>query len=462
MAEAIWSYPTRILFGNGSVGDVGKEAKALGATRVLLVSDPGVSKAGLIGPVERTLVGAGVEVTRFDAISTNPTEAECRAAADAYRGARADGVVGVGGGAALDVAKLVRVLVSEPLPLEEYDDAVGGDAKLKGVFPPMIAIPTTAGTGSEVGRSAVATLEKTGKKTVIFHPKLIPSVAVLDPRMTESLPAAITAATGFDALTHCIEALLSKGDHPMADAIALKGVQLCGRYLERAVKSPHDLDARGAMLKAAMMGGVAFQKGLGVCHSMAHPLGAKHDLHHGLANALCLPAVLDFNRSAVQARIAEVARALGVRDSDEDTLAFECSGAVRALRHKVGLPEGLRAIGISEQHVHKLAKLALEDACHRSNPRECTDQDLEQLYRVSLWPTPAARTAARLHRAAGQPKTAARCPSSKSSSGAASSTRPRPTRSWPHTSQRHTAWGTAASTPPPTASPSATSWPSSC
>jgi alcohol dehydrogenase class IV len=343
-----------------------------------------VTRAGLTTQVERALISGGVECAHFDQISPNPTEAEVRAAAGAFREAKADGVVAVGGGAALDVAKIVRVIVSEPLPLDEYDDAIGGDAKMKGVFPPMIAIPTTAGTGSEVGRSGVATLEKTGKKTIIFHPKLIPNVAVLDPRMTESLPPHITAATGFDALTHCIEAFLAKGDHPMADAIALKGIQLCGKYLERAVKSPHDLDARGAMLKASMMGAVAFQKGLGVCHSLAHPLGAEHNLHHGLANAICLPAVLDFNRSAVQPRIAEIARALGVRGSDEDTLAFECSGAVRALRHKIGLPEGLRAQGIADKDIAKLARLAFEDACHGSNPRSCSEQDMDQLYRVSL------------------------------------------------------------------------------
>ena len=384
MAEAIWSYPTRILFGIGATGDLGKEARALGITRALLVSDPGVTRAGLIEPVERALASADVSAARFDAISTNPSEAEARAAAKAYAESGADGVVAIGGGAALDVAKVVRVLATESLPLEELDDAIGGDAKMKGVFPPMIAVPTTAGTGSEVGRSGVVTVAKTGRKTVIFHPKLIPNVAVLDPKMTESLPAPITAATGFDALTHCIEAYLSKGDHPMADAIALKGIGLCGKYLERAVKNPHDLDARGGMLKAAMMGAVAFQKGLGVCHSLAHPLGAEHNLHHGLANAVCLPAVLDFNRSAVQARIAEIARALGVRGTDEDTLAFECSGAVRALRHKIGLPEGLRSEGITEQHLPKLARLAFEDACHRANPRTVSEQDLEQLYRVSM------------------------------------------------------------------------------
>jgi alcohol dehydrogenase class IV len=384
MAEATWNYPTRIVFGSGAVADIGSEAKALGVTRALIVSDAGVSRAGLLAPIEQALAEKGVESARFEGISTNPSEAEAKAAADAYRSMKADGVVAVGGGAPLDVGKLVRILVTETLPLAEYDDAKGGDAKMKAIFPPMIAVPTTAGTGSEVGRSAVATLAATGRKTIFFHPKLIPNVAILDPRMTETLPAKITAATGFDALTHSIEAFLSKGDHPMADAIALKSIELVGRYLERAVKQPDDLEARGGLLKAAMMGAVAFQKGLGACHSLAHPLGAEHDVHHGLANALCLPAVLDFNRSVVPARVAAVARALGVRGDDEDALAFECAGAVRALRQKVGLPDGLAAIGLSDQNVEKLAPLAFEDVCHGSNPRACSVQDLLQLYRVSL------------------------------------------------------------------------------
>jgi 4-hydroxybutyrate dehydrogenase len=384
MAAAVWNYPTRILFGDGAASDLGGEAKKLGVARALIVSDPGVTRAGLLEPLVRSLEAQGIAVARFDAISTNPSEAEAKAATEAYRRANADGVVAVGGGAPLDVAKVVRILATEALPLEEYDDAKGGDAKMKAQFPPMIAVPTTAGTGSEVGRSAVVTSATTGRKTIFFHPKLIPNVAVLDPRLTESLPAKITAATGFDALTHSIEAFLAKGDHPMADAIALKSIELCARYLERAVKQPDDLEARGAMLKAAMMGAVAFQKGLGVCHSLAHPLGAEHDLHHGLANALCLPAVLDFNRSAVQGRIASVARMLGVRGEDEDTLASACSGAVRALRHKVGLPDGLAAMGIGDAHIPKLAKLAFEDVCHSSNPRACTEHDMEQLYRASL------------------------------------------------------------------------------
>ncbi|HEX6242821.1 MAG TPA: iron-containing alcohol dehydrogenase [Polyangiales bacterium] len=384
MAEATWNFPTRILFGDGAVTDIGKEASTLGITRALIVTDGGVVRAGLLGPVERALAAKDIEFQRFEGISTNPSEAEARAATDAYRSAGANGVVAIGGGAPLDVGKMVRILATESLPLAEYDDAKGGDAKMKAVFPPMIAVPTTAGTGSEVGRSAVATLASTGKKTIFFHPRLIPNVAILDPRMTESLPAKITAATGFDALTHAIEAFLSKGDHPMADAIALKAVELVARFLEPAVKQPHDLEARGALLKAATMGAVAFQKGLGACHSLAHPLGAEHDMHHGLANALCLPAVLDFNRSVVGARVAAVARALGVRGDDEETLSFECAGAVRALRHKVGLPGGLGEMGIQDAHVEKLARLAFEDACHSCNPRSCTEQELAQLYRVSM------------------------------------------------------------------------------
>jgi alcohol dehydrogenase class IV len=384
MAQATWNYPTRILFGEGAVRDVGPEACTLGATRVLIVSDPGVTRAGLVAPVQAALKESGVESQVFDALSSNPTEAEARAAGDAYKQAKADAVVAVGGGAALDIGKMVRILATETGPLEEYDDAKGGDAKMKGVFPPMIAVPTTAGTGSEVGRSAVATLASTGKKTIFFHPKLMPNVAILDPRMTATMPAHITAATGFDALTHSIEAFLAKGDHPIADAIALKSIEFVGRYLERAVKTPDDMEARGYMLKAAMMGAAAFQKGLGVCHSLAHPLGAEHDVHHGLANALCLPAVLEFNRSVLEERVAQVARALGVRDHDDKSAAAACADVVRKLREKVGIASGLASVGITEAHLAKLSKLAMEDGCHACNVRPCTEDDMISLYRASL------------------------------------------------------------------------------
>ena len=385
MTHVAWHFPTRILFGEGCVRDAGSEAKKLGASRLLIVSDPGVAKASLLDPVEEGLSAAGLTSERFTDISSNPTEAEVLAATEAYRASGADGVIGVGGGAALDVAKLVRILVDHPLPLDQYDDAKGGDAHMSGDFPPMLAVPTTAGTGSEVGRSGVATLASTGLKTVFFHANLIPNVALLDPVMTVSLPGQVTAATGFDALSHNMEAFYAKGDHPIADAIALEGISLVAKYLVQAVEDGHDLEARGAMLKAATMGAIAFQKGLGVCHSLAHPLGSEHGIHHGLANALVMPAALDFNRTKAPARVAEIARRLGARGGDDvDTLAFECAGAVRALRKAAGLPEGLGEVGLSEAELPKLADLAVKDGCHQLNPRACTRDDMLSLYRASL------------------------------------------------------------------------------
>ena len=257
----VWSFPTRILFGEDAADTLPAELKALGGTKAFFVTDQGVRGAGLVDPLVTALVEAGVESVIFDALSSNPLETEVLSAKDAYIAAGADCIVAVGGGSPIDVAKIVRLASTHPLPLAQYDDAIGGDAKVTHDVPPMIAIPTTAGTGSEVGRSGVVTLQATNKKTVIFSPKLLPNVAILDPKLTESMPPRTTAATGMDALTHLVEAYCSKGDHPMADAIALEGIRLCGEYLERSVHDGKDLEARGGMLKASMMGAVAFQKG---------------------------------------------------------------------------------------------------------------------------------------------------------------------------------------------------------
>jgi alcohol dehydrogenase class IV len=381
-----WSFPTRILFGDGAVDETGTEATKLGAKHALIVTDRGVVRAGLTEGVTESLKKAGIAWSTYDDTASNPEEASVDAAVDAFRGAKADLVIGVGGGAPLDVAKLVRLRATHTLPLAEYDDAIDGWQKVTNDVPPMIAIPTTAGTGSEVGRSGVVSLVTHGhkRKVVIFAPRLMPNVAILDPRLTVGLPAKLTAATGFDALTHCIEAYCALGDHPMADAIALEGISLCAHYLERAVQEPNDIDARGAMQKSAMMGAVAFQKGLGACHSLAHPLGSELDVHHGLANALCLPAVIDYNRHTIEKKIAHVARILGTRGDDIETLAFECSGAVQALRKKCGLPASLEAVGVKEEQLPALAQLAFEDACHRSNPRPCSKDDLLALYKASM------------------------------------------------------------------------------
>jgi alcohol dehydrogenase class IV len=379
-----WSFPTRILFGEGSVAETGPEARRLGGRKALIVTDRGIRAAGLALEVQRALEKAGVVAEVFDDVGTNPTEAEVNAASAAYASLGADLVVGLGGGAPLDVAKLVRLRASHTLPLAEYDELTGGEAKITQPMPPFIAIPTTAGTGSEVGRSALVTLGHTHRKTEIFSPRLLADVAILDPVLTVSLPPRLTAATGFDALTHHVEAYCAKGDHPMADAIALEGIELIAKHLPIAVSDGKNLEARGAMLKASMMGAVAAQKGLGACHSLAHALGAELDVHHGLANALCLPAVVDFNRAAVTLRIARIARILGVKGKDVDTLAFECSGKLRALRKELGLPGGLAELGVAEARLSELATFAHADAAHPANPRPCTREDLLSLYRASM------------------------------------------------------------------------------
>ena len=380
----IWTFPTRVLFGAGTVAETGREAKTLGASRALVVTDPGVREAGLVEAVTAALEKAELGAEVFDGVSTNPQEREVLAALEKWKEAKCDVVVAVGGGSVMDVAKLVRLIVTHPLPLGQYDGASGGTDRIVKQVPRMIAIPTTAGTGSEVARSSVVTLEQTGRKTIVDSPKLIPDVAILDPELTLSMPPKVTAATGFEALAECIESYCAKGDHPMADALALEAISLVAGHLERAVNDGKDITARGEMMKAAMMAAVALEKGLGACHSLAHALGSELGMHHGLASALCLPAVIDFNRGSAGARLARVAKTLGARGEDDETLCFECSGAVRALRRKVGLPEGLTAAGVEESQLPRLASLAILDVAHQLNPRPCTEDDMLALYKASM------------------------------------------------------------------------------
>jgi 4-hydroxybutyrate dehydrogenase len=372
-----WSFPTTIVFGAGAVGTVADHVKRIGAKRALLVCDAGVLKVGIAERVRALLEGGGVAAAVFSAVDPNPVEKNVFEGVAAYKAHSAECIVSVGGGSPLDAAKLIALKVTHERPLVDYDDATGGDRFIGANVPPIIAIPTTAGTGSEVGRSGVITLAATGRKTVIFSPHLLAKVALLDPELTRSMPARITAATGFDALTHCLEAYCSLGDHPMADAIAIGGLELCAKHLARAVEHGDDLAARGGMMKAAMMGAVAFQKGLGACHSLAHPLSSEKGMHHGLANALCLPAVVEFNEQVAHDRLERVRSIL-------DPSARSCGDALRALRARLSLPSGLHGDGVTEADVPKLADKAIEDACHRSNPRPVTRDDLAALYRASL------------------------------------------------------------------------------
>lgn len=377
MSTVTWSFPTTIVFGNGALSSLADHAKKAGGRRALVVCDAGVVKAGIAEKVKAVLDAAGVAAAIFSDIDPNPVEKNIVDGVAAFKAHEADLVVSVGGGSPLDAGKLIALKTTHDRPLHEYDDAIGGDAHISSNVPPILNVPTTAGTGSEVGRSGVVTLAATGRKTVIFSPYLMAKAAILDPELTVSMPPRVTAATGFDALTHCIEAYLSTGDHPMADGIALQGIELCAKHLPRAVEAGADLVARGAMMKAAMMGAVSFQKGLGVCHSLAHPLSSEKNMHHGLANALLLPAVVDFNNVVVPERVERVRRLV-------DLTATSLSNALRGLREKIGLPNGLGAEGITKADIPKLSDKAMEDACHRSNPRPCQREDMVKLYELSL------------------------------------------------------------------------------
>ncbi|HEV2472881.1 MAG TPA: iron-containing alcohol dehydrogenase [Chthonomonadales bacterium] len=374
-----FAFPTNIVFGCGAVMETGRLAKQLGATSALIVTDAGVAAAGLVAPVEKSLQDAGLRTTLFSGVSPNPTEQNVTDGTEQYRQAGADFVVGVGGGSPLDAAKAIRLKVTHPLALEKYDDNIGGEQKISPEMPPMLALPTTAGTGSEVGRSAVIICNATDRKTVIFSPYLMPTYAVCDPDLTAGMPPSITAATGMDALTHCIEAYLALPYHPMADAIALGGIKLCGASLKQAVEAGSDLAARADMMMAAMMGATAFQKGLGVTHSLAHPLSSIAGLHHGLANAVLLPYVLEFNAEACPTRYGDIAASLEIDRSPEAVVKW-----VRDTNRSIGIPDKLRTLDVQAEMIPAMLEKALQDGCHLNNPRPCRPEDFRMLYEAAV------------------------------------------------------------------------------
>jgi alcohol dehydrogenase class IV len=383
-AVSVMSWPTRVLLGAGALARLGEEVRALGVRRPLVVTDRGVVATGIAGQVEAALSEAGLRPSRHDGIHANPTDADATEGLAAYRAADCDGIVAVGGGSAIDGAKLVALLVNHPGPLSRYDDAAGGDRFVTGELPPLVAIPTTAGTGSEVGRSAVATLPDTGRKTVIFSPRLMPRAAICDPALTVGLPRTLTAWTGMDALTHSIEAYVAAGFHPLADAVALDGIRRVARALPVAARDGADLAARTDMMVAAMEGAMAFQKGLGASHALAHALTPLCGVHHGLANAIALATVCAFNVPAATARLARVAVALGEPDgAPDDVLAARAVERVEDLAREVGIPRRLRDAGVREEALPAVAAKAFEDASHRTNPRPCSEADLLALARAA-------------------------------------------------------------------------------
>ncbi len=389
-----FSYPTKILYGPGAAFELAHhlaEAAKAGADerrqRVLLVTDPGLVEVGLSERVSDLLTDAGLSVSVHSEVHGNPVEADVVAGVASLRAHDAGVIVALGGGSPMDVAKAIAVLAAHDGPLSRFDDGKGGDRLITAPMAPIYAIPTTAGTGSEVGRSGVIVCADTGVKTVIFHPDLLPRVAVLDPELTVGLPPHLTAATGMDAFTHGLEAYLAKGFHPMADAIALGCMELVVQHLPAAVARGEDLDARGHMLMAATMGATAFQKGLGIVHSMAHPLSTRYDIHHGLANALLLAPVLRWQLSAktsqftadLWARYARVARLFG---STRD--AADLPAAITDLCARVGITGRLSDHGLKAEDIDGLADEAFADSCHHGNSIPLERDDFKAAFESCL------------------------------------------------------------------------------
>jgi 4-hydroxybutyrate dehydrogenase len=381
----VLSWPTRIVLGAGAIARLPDEVRRLGMHRPLLVTDLGVVKAGLADTVIGVLSEAGIVHVLFDHVTPDPVEKDVFAGLEAYRTGDCDGIIALGGGSPLDTAKLVQLLTSHPPPLSRYDDATGGDQYVTRPLPPLLAIPTTAGTGSEVSRSGVAFLEDTARKTVVFAPALLPRTALCDPELTFGLPPRTTAATGMDAFTHCLEAYVSNGFHPLADAVAIDGIGRVARSLPLAMREPRNVHARLDMMIAAMEGAMAFQKGLGNAHALAHALTPVAGLHHGLANAVVLPAVMEFNRGVAAARLARVAVAMGEPSGTRDELlANRAIERVRALNRELGLPPRLSEAGVREPDLPRISELAFRDASHQANPRPTVAADLLAILRASF------------------------------------------------------------------------------
>jgi alcohol dehydrogenase class IV len=377
MTISRFSFPTAIHFGCGARKLVGAHLRAQGLRRPLLVTDRALAALPVLAEFLSHLDDA-LDVAVFSGVAGNPTAAQAMTGAAAFTAHAADCVIGFGGGAALDVAKIVGLLATRGGHALEYAWDHPNARPIEGDLPYFVALPTTAGTGSEVGRSSVVSEDDTHVKRVIFSPRLLARAVFADPELTVGLPPRITAATGMDALTHNVESYLSPAYHPLCDGIALEGTRIAARALARAVHEPHDLAARGDMLMASMMGAIAFQKDLGAVHSCAHALSAVCDLHHGLANALMIEPVMRFNLEAVPQKFAELAHVVGASGAD---------GFVRwlaQLKRAIGMPAGLAAAGVRREQIAALVEIAERDICHRTNPRPCTAADFERFFLQAL------------------------------------------------------------------------------
>ncbi|SED21029.1 Alcohol dehydrogenase, class IV [Rhizobiales bacterium GAS188] len=378
---ANWNYPTRVLVGPGRLAELGAACKSAGIARPLIVTDKGLADGPVILKARAALTEAGLPVAVFADVRGNPTEANVTAGLAAFRAGSHDGVVAIGGGSALDVGKTVAFMNGQTRPVWDFEDV--GDwwtrANPEGIAP-IVAVPTTAGTGSEVGRASVVTNETTHEKKIIFHPLMLAKVVIADPETTIGLPPFLTAATGFDALAHCFEAYCAPGFHPLSDGIALEGLRLIKAYLPRAYRDGTDIEARSYMLAAASMGATAFQKGLGAVHSISHPVGALYDTHHGLTNGVVLPYVMAFNRPAIAERMGLLARFLDLPKPGFDGVMEW----LIAFRKELGVPHSLADLGVKDDRIEELAAKAVDDPSTGGNPVPMQAADFAKVIRAAL------------------------------------------------------------------------------
>jgi len=374
-----YNFPTTIRFGAGTSKELGEYLLKNNLSKPLIVTDTTVAQLDFFKEIIDDLKRKNISIEVFNNIHKNPVKSDVYNGTEAFDTAKRNSVIGIGGGAALDVARAIVLRVNHREDLFKYDDLIGGDVYITNDVPHFITIPTTAGTGSEVGRSAIIADDDTHQKKILFSPKLLAKIVFADPLLTMDLPPFITAATGMDALTHNMEAYLAKMPHPMCEGIALEGISLINQSLEKAVNNP-DLQSRSKMLIASLMGAVAFQKGLGVVHSLAHPLSSLLDIHHGLANAINIPYGMEFNIEGFEYKFKRIAKALDLRDETGEAVVKYLFD----LNSKINVPHKLSEIGVLSEHIGTLADLAVADFAHPNNPKPVSREDFKQLYLKAL------------------------------------------------------------------------------
>ncbi len=375
-----WSYPTAIKFGAGRISELPGACAQAGISRPLLVTDRGLADLPITAQTLDVLDKAGLGRALFADVDPNPNETNLIAGVTAYNAGGHDGVIAFGGGSGLDLGKMIAFMCGQTRPVWDFEDI--GDWWTRAdadAIAPIIAVPTTAGTGSEVGRASVITNALTHEKKIIFHPKVLPEVVICDPELTVGMPGFITAGTGLDAFAHCVEAFSSPHYHPMSQGIALEGMRLVKDYLPRAYADGNDIEARAQMMSAAMMGATAFQKGLGAIHAMSHPIGAHFNTHHGTTNAVCMPTVLEFNADAIRDRFDTASAYLGIDGGFDGFRAF-----VQDLNDSLNIPRTLSDLGVTEEAIPTLVKGAIIDPSCGGNPIELTEQNLTALFKAAL------------------------------------------------------------------------------